>query len=522
MKNEKKLFAHLGEDLVASVVVFLVALPLCMGIAIASGAPPALGLVTGMVGGLVVGMIGGAPLQVSGPAAGLTVLVWDLIQRYGLGALGVAVLIAGALQMGAGLLKLGRWFRAVSPALVQGMLAGIGVLILASQFHVMIDDKPAGSGFANLVTIPVALGKSLAPSADHHHLAAIIGVLTVATIVVWHQFRPSRLKAVPGPLVAVLVGAGAANALGWPIQYVDVPDRLWGSLNIPSPSAFSLLTDAAFLSAAVGIGIIASAETLLCATAVDRIAPESRTRYDRELFAQGVGNALCGLMGALPMTGVIVRSSANVEAGGRTKLSAILHGVWLLGLVVVFPGVLSKIPTASLAAILVYTGYRLANPAQVRQWWATGRGEALVFGVTVVGIVATDLLTGVALGFAVAMAKLLLTFTVLEVEVVEGPGARLDVSLRGAATFVRLPVLAEFLEGLPDAHEVHLHVGAVSHIDHACLDLLRDFEARYEAAGGSLQVAWDELHLRHRVAHGPDGPASRPGVGLVGAIEAAE
>lgn len=503
------LFAHAGQDVMASVVVFLVALPLCMGIAIASGAPPALGLVTGMVGGIVVGMIGGSPLQVSGPAAGLTVLVWQLIETYGLGALGVAVVVAGLLQVGAGLLHLGRWFRAVSPALVQGMLAGIGVLIFASQFHVMIDAKPAGSGLHNLATIPTSVLKSFTPSADNHHLAAIVGLVTVVTIVAWNQLRPERLKMVPGPLLAVVVGSGAANLLGWPIKFVDVPANLLASLNVPAVSTLSLLKDPSFLAEAVGIGVIASAETLLCATAVDRIAKDSRTNYDRELVAQGIGNTICGFVGAIPMTGVIVRSSANVEAGGKTKLSAILHGIWLLALVVIFPSVLSLIPTASLAAILVYTGYKLTNPAQIKMWWKAGRGEALVFGVTVVGIVATDLLTGVVAGLAVAMAKLLLTFAVLDVDIEESDG-RIDVQLRGAATFVKLPILAEALEALPPGREVHLHVGAISHIDHACLDLLKEVQANYEEAGGVMVTEWDMLHHRHRMAHGPDGPVSAP------------
>lgn len=507
-KTTPGLFAHAGKDVMASVVVFFVALPLCMGIAIASGAPPALGLVTGMVGGIVVGFIGGSPMQVSGPAAGLTVLVWQLIDTYGLAALGVAVILAGLLQIGAGLLHLGRWFRAVSPALVQGMLAGIGVLILASQFHVMIDDQPAGSGLHNLATIPTSVIKSFTPSPDNHHLAAIVGVVTVVTIVAWNELRPERLKVVPGPLLAVIVGSVAANLLGWPIKFVDVPANLLASLNVPPVSTVALLEDPAFLAEAVGIGVIASAETLLCATAVDRIAKDSRTDYDRELVAQGVGNTICGLMGALPMTGVIVRSSANVEAGAKTKLSAIIHGLWLLALVVLFPGVLSMIPTASLAAILVYTGYRLANPMQVKQWWKAGRGEALVFGVTVVGIVATDLLTGVVLGLGVAMAKLVLTFAVLDVAV-EDTGDRIDVQLRGAATFMKLPVLAEALEALPPGREVHLHVGAVSHIDHASLDLLKEVQANYEAAGGVMVTEWDMVHHRHRAAHGPEGPISR-------------
>ena len=487
------------RELMASVVVFLVALPLCMGIAIASGAPPALGLATGIVGGIVVGSIAGSPLQVSGPAAGLTVLVWQLIENYGLAALGVAVFAAGVIQMIAGVMKLGRWFRAVSPALIHGMLAGIGVLIFASQFHVMVDDKPAGSGLENLLTIPRAVMKGLFPmDGSSHHFAALVGVITIATIVLWNKFRPDRLKAVPGPLMAVVIGSVVAHFGAMPVAMVSVPESLVGSLNIPPAESLKLLLDTAFISATVGIAVIASAETLLCASAVDKLSKDSKTDYDRELLAQGVGNALCGVIGALPMTGVIVRSSANVEAGAKTRYSAIAHGFLLLGLVAFLPFVLAHIPTAALGAILVYTGYRLANPAQLARFWKVGKGEAFVFVATVVMIVAADLLTGVVVGLCIAAAKLLYTFSHLEVDVKDDDN-KVDVSLHGSATFVKLPVLAEALEGLPDERTVHLHVGGVAYIDHACLELLNDWQERY-GEHGKVIVSWDDVELRHKTA----------------------
>jgi MFS superfamily sulfate permease-like transporter len=482
----------------ASVVVFLVALPLCMGIAIASGVPPALGLATGIIGGLIVGFIAGSPLQVSGPAAGLTVLVWQLVESFGLAALGVAVFAAGLIQVAAGALKLGRWFRAVSPALIHGMLAGIGVLIFASQFHVMVDDTPAGSGLANLMTIPQSVMKGLFPmDGSSHHFAAMVGVITIATILLWNRFRPERLKAVPGPLVAVVAGSAIAHLGSMPVAMVEVPASLAGSLNVPSWSTASLLLDMTFLSATVGIAVIASAETLLCASAVDKLSKDSKTNYDKELMAQGIGNALCGLVGALPMTGVIVRSSANVEAGAKTRWSAIMHGGWLLALVALVPFVLDHIPTAALGAILVYTGYRLANPAQLMKFWKVGRGETAVFVITVVMIVSADLLTGVVAGLVVAATKLLYTFSHLEVDVEDnGPAAPIDVSLHGAATFVKLPVLAEALEGLPEERTVHLHVGGVAYIDHACLELLNDWQERY-ASHGEVIISWDDVEKKH-------------------------
>jgi MFS superfamily sulfate permease-like transporter len=351
----KEYFSNVfAKDLVASIVVFLVALPLCMGIAIASGVPPAAGLVTGIIGGIVAGMLSGAPLQVSGPAAGLTVLVWQLVQDHGLEALGAAVVLAGAIQISAGLLRLGQWFRAISPAVIYGMLAGIGVLIFASQFHIMVDDAPRGSGIANLIAIPDAVYKGIFPiDGSTHHVAAAIGLLTIVAIAVWTKFAPRALHMIPAPLVAAAIATAISAIMQLPIKYVNVPESLIGAVRSPGADAFTALLSPDIAIAAVALAFIASAETLLCVTAVDQLHTGARANYDRELTAQGVGNMLCGFAGALPMTGVIVRSSANVEAGGRTRMSAVLHGVWLLAAVAAVPAVLRGIPTAALAAILV-------------------------------------------------------------------------------------------------------------------------------------------------------------------------
>lgn len=317
-----------GHDLMASVVVFLVALPLCMGVAIASGAPPALGLASGIIGGIVVGALAGQPLQVSGPAAGLAVLVWRIIEDFGLAGLGLAALVCGVIQIAAGVAGLGRWFRAVAPAVIQGMLGGIGVLIFASQFHVMLDDKPVSGGLQNLLSIPEAIYKGIFPmDGSVHHKAAAIGLLTIALIVGWNRFRPKALHVLPGPLIGAVGATLTALLFPLPIARVEVPDNLLASLNWISVDSLSLLALPAFWVSAVGLAIIASGETLLCATAVDRLHDGQRTKYNQELWAQGIGNVLCGMVGALPLTGVIVRSSANVEAGGQTRWSAILHGV---------------------------------------------------------------------------------------------------------------------------------------------------------------------------------------------------
>ncbi|MEI9901375.1 MAG: SulP family inorganic anion transporter [Hyphomicrobium sp.] len=354
--------ATFGRDFLASIVVFLVALPLCMGISLASGMPPTAGIITGIIGGIIVGAISGAPLQVSGPAAGLSVLVWQLVDQFGLEMIGVIVLFAGLIQLIAGLCKLGQWFRAVSPAVINGMLAGIGVLILASQFHVMLDYKPIGSGIQNLVGIPASLLNAFRDGGPH--LQALgIGVLTIGTIFAWNGLAPKSWRLFPAPLVGAIVGVVAAAVLGLgDIKYVNVPDNIWAQTIFPTPEKLMRITEWPVLIGAISIAFIASAETLLCATAVDQMHKGPRTKYDRELAAQGVGNTICGFLGVLPMTGVIVRSGANVEAGGETRMSAILHGVWLLLFVSALPFTLKYIPLSALAAILVFTGYKLAYP----------------------------------------------------------------------------------------------------------------------------------------------------------------
>jgi MFS superfamily sulfate permease-like transporter len=468
-----------------------------MGVSIASGLPPTAGILTGVVGGLVVGFLAGSPLQVSGPAAGLTVLVWQLVQEHGPATLGVIVFLAGLIQVVAGLLKLGQWFRAVSPAVIHGMLAGIGVLIFTSQFHVMLDGKPMGRGIDNLLAIPGALSHAF--SAGGEPLQALcIGLLTIAVIASWSAFAPKKLKILPGPLIAILVAIAAAAAFKLRIQYVTVPDNIWSVVQLPRLEPFTHVLETHILVAAVSVAFIASAETLLCASAVDQMHQGPRTRYNKELAAQGVGNALCGLLGVLPMTGVIVRSSANVDAGARTRVSAIVHGVWLLVFVALLPFTLRFIPVASLAAILVFTGYKLAYPHVVPRLLKFGKSEVTIYLTTIAVIVATDLLKGVVVGLVLSLFKLLYVFSHLQIEREEDlVHHRVHLRLSGSATLIRLPKLAATLEEIGQGVEVHIHFEGLDYIDHACLDLLSNWEKQHEASGGSLQIEWEELSWKY-------------------------
>jgi MFS superfamily sulfate permease-like transporter len=493
----------LGHDVFASVVVFLVALPLSMGIAIASGVPmekaASVGLVTAIIGGLVVGPLSGSPLQVSGPAAGLTVMVAAFIQKYGFETLGIIVMIGGLVQILAGLLRLGPVFRAVSPALIQGMLAGIGVLIFASQFHVMVDDAPPGTGrefggVVNLWLIPEAVFKGVTEPA--HRPAAVIGLLTIAIISLWAALAPKALRLVPAALLGVVAATAAASTFGLDVRRVPVPERLLDAARTPSLADLDALRDVGVWLAGLSLTFVASAESLLTATAADSLQRHAeRTRYSRELVAQGAGNLLCGLLNVLPLTGVIVRTSANVMAGARTRLSAFLHGAWMLLFVLLLPQLLNQIPVAALAAILVYTGAKLVKVDFAKGLWRQDRIEALVFGVTFAGVVGFDLLTGILLGIGVSLARLIYTFSHLAIRIEKDEAARVaHVYPDGAATFIRLPRFAGALENIPPGYDAHIHLSRLTYIDHACLTMLMDWGENFEAAGGRLHLDRDILH----------------------------
>ncbi len=488
-----------GRDLLASFVVFLVALPLCMGVAIASGLPPTAGIITGIIGGIVVGFLAGSPLQASGPAAGLSVLVLELVREHGPEALGVIVLFAGLLQIAAGYLKLGQWFRAVSPAVIHGMLAGIGVLIFAAQFHVMLDGQPIGTGIQNLMGIPGALFSAIRLG-QSQLTAGEIGIVTIAAIFAWSSLTPKSWRIVPAPLAGVAVAMIAAAVFKLDsIKFVVVPDNIWSVAILPAPETFLRIFEAPLLIGAISIALIASAETLLCATAVDQMHQGPRTRYNKELMAQGVGNTLCGALGVLPMTGVIVRSSANVEAGARTRASAILHGVWLLLFASAIPFTLRYVPVSALAAVLVYTGYKLAYPKVVPELLKFSRGEVIIYFITVLTIVLADLLTGVALGLALSLVKLLYAFSHLEIrKEANAESGGVDLHLKGAATLIRLPALAGALEDLKPGAHVRVFIDDLDYIDHACIDLLTNWDRQHRTMGGSLEIEWEGLTSRYK------------------------
>ncbi len=493
------------KDVPPSVVMFLIALPLSMGIARASGVPVMLGLITAVVGGVLVGFLGGAPLQIAGPSAGLSVLMleWVLAYRneedpYGLMSLAVIVMIAGAIQAAAGLMKFGTYFRAVSPAVIRGMVAGIGVIIVAKQFHVMIDNDVEGSVLYNIVQIPAGVLKAVTTGGDPtHYIAALIGVATLLSIVLWDRFRPARLHFLPGALMGVLVASIAAAVLRLSIDYVVVKDSLFEYVTLPSAGSLSKLAETRIWVSGVALAFVASAETLLCSTAVAQMHQRGgRTNYDRELAAQGLGNLVCGTLGSLPIAGVISRSTANVEAGAHSNWSGIMHATWIFLFVVLAPELLEFVPESALAAILIHVGIRLIQVSTPRKLFEYGWPVVGIYVATVMGIVSIDLLTGIVIGLVLSTLRLVYSLAHLDIDRIDEED-QVELHLHGAATFLALPKLAAALEEIPPGTELHMHFDELDFIDHACLDLIAAFQSRHNESGGRVVMEWRSLIGRY-------------------------
>jgi MFS superfamily sulfate permease-like transporter len=422
-KHKSGFFSHLGSDLPASMVVFLVAVPLCLGIALASGAPLFSGIIAGIVGGLVVALVSGSPLGVSGPAAGLAVIVLNSIQELGtFESFLLAVVLAGVIQVVLGVLKAGVIGYYFPSSVIKGMLTGIGIIIILKQIpHAFGYDRDPEGDLAflqpdgqNTFSELINMLNFISPG------ALAIALVSLFILILWERPFMKKLptaKIIQGPLVAVAAGIGlqllfnsnSAVALR-PDQLVSIPvaDSIVGFFGQFTAPDFSQILNSQIYVIAFTIAIVASLETLLCVEATDRLDPMKRiTPTNRELIAQGTGNIISGLIGGLPITQVIVRSSANIQSGGKTKAAAFFHGFLLLVSALAIPKVLNLIPLASLAAILFMVGYKLAKPALFTEMYKKGRAQFIPFIVTIVGIVFTDLLVGIGLGMLVAIFHIL-------------------------------------------------------------------------------------------------------------------
>ena len=492
------MLTHIRRDLPAGIVVFFVAVPLCLGIALASGAPLISGLVAGVVGGVVVGAISGSQVGVSGPAAGLAAIVVVAINDLGaFDVFLVSVVIAGLFQLALGVLRAGVIGYFFPSSVIKGMLTGIGIIIILKQIPHFFgyDASPQGDfAFRQLggeTTLSALIGML-----DHISVGAtVIAVTAMAILLLWELILTKRHKIfqlIQGPLVAVAVGI---------VFYAATPDSsilaisTENLVNVPVADSFSsfttfltfpdfsALTNPTVWLTGLTIAIVASLETLLCVEATDKLDPEKRvTPTNRELLAQGTGNVCSGLVGGLPVTQVIVRSSANIQSGAKTKLSAILHGVLLLGFVLLAPRLLNMIPLSVLAAILFVVGYKLAKPALFGQMFRLGWSQFAPFTVTVLGIVFTDLLVGIAAGLSVSVVMILYNnfknSHFLHIEESDPRFNAVKMTLAEEVTFFNKAAILNELDQLSDGTYLTLDVSNTRFLDHDVIEILDDFSEK--------------------------------------------
>ena len=485
---------YFKTDILSGLVVFLVALPLCLGIALASGAPLFAGIISGVIGGIVVGLLSNSQLSVSGPAAGLTAIILAAIT--GLGsyeAFLLAVVIAGAIQIILGFAKAGTISNYLPSNVIEGMLTAIGVIIIMKQLPHAIGYDVDNEG--DFFFIEKATGhntfSAVIDAINYSHVGAIIiTVISMGILIAWNNVKVLRnLKTVPGALVAVVTGViinevfnatGSNLAIGAEhLVKLPVPasfNDFFGQFSLPD---FSKIANVNVWITGVTIAAVASIETLLCIEAADKMDPLKRfTNTNTELKAQGVGNMLSGLIGGIPMTSVIVRTSANINSGGKTKVSAVAHGVFLLIAVLAMPVMLNKIPLACLAAILILIGYKLASPAVFKHMWQNGKYQFVPFIATVVAVVFTDLLKGVGVGLVVSVFYILkanMKVAYFFKKEKHQQGETVHIDLAQEVSFLNKAAIKQTLMHLPENSKVVINAADSVYIDHDVIQLIQDF-----------------------------------------------
>ncbi|MEU0085144.1 bifunctional SulP family inorganic anion transporter/carbonic anhydrase [Streptomyces sp. NPDC006274] len=472
-----------GADFSASIAVFLIALPLSLGIALATGAPLQAGLVAAAVGGIVAGRLGGSPLQVSGPAAGLTVVTAELIQQYGWRVTCAITVLAGVCQLGLAALRVARSALAVSPAIVHGMLAGIGVTIALAQLHIVLGGTPQSSVVANITGLPEQL-------ADARPAALSVSALTIAVLLGWPRVpgRAGRIvRKIPAALAAVVTATAMAAVVGLRLPQVDLPS--WHSHALPSLPEGPVLGLAA---AVLTITLVTSVQSLLSAVAVDKLAaarpethgPLHRSDLDRELAGQGAANIVSGALGGLPVAGVAVRSTTNVAAGAVSRHSTMLHGLWIVVAALFLVPVLDLIPLAALAALVMVVGMQMVNITHLRK--VKRNRETLVYATTLGAVVITDVLAGVIIGVAVAVSVALYRLTRTRITLEEQEGLH-RVRARGQLTFLAVPRLSRLLHEVPQGADAVVELDG-SFMDHAAYETLHDWQTSHVAQGGTVEI----------------------------------
>ncbi|MDP9157690.1 MAG: SulP family inorganic anion transporter [Pseudomonadota bacterium] len=505
--NLRQTFANFPRDMFAGTVVFLVAMPLCLGIANASGVEPFAGLLSGIIGGLVVALLSGSQLSVSGPAAGLVVIVVDGIAKLGsFSTFLMAVMLAGAIQFGFGMLKAGRFAAYVPSSVIKGMLAAIGLLLIIKQV-------PLAAGFANdgAHVAAAAPGTIATPFGAMSLAACVVAIVSIAILASWETKAMRRfafVRAVPAPLAVVVLGIAITLALDFAAPGFAPPAE--HRVSLPSLATFAALNAALdwpnfeqlinpdVWRLAMTLAIVASLETLLSLEAVEQIDPKKRTAHpDRELKAQGIGNMMAGAIGALPITSVIVRSSANVHAGAQSRWSAVIHGVLLLASVFALTAVINLIPLACLAAILIFTGLKLAKPSLFKAVAKQGFERFAPFIVTIAGVLMTDLLIGILLGIACSIALAIHANLQRPITIAQHDDHFL-LSFRKDVSFLGKVSLKHHLKQIPDDATLIVDASRADFIDQDVRELIDKFIADAPARGIHVECRQLERAARGR------------------------
>ncbi|MCF7986258.1 MAG: SulP family inorganic anion transporter [Methylovulum sp.] len=511
------------NDLLSGFLVFLIAMPLCLGISMASGFPPSAGIITAIIGGVLVSRLSGSFVTVNGPAAGLIVVVLGAVQSLGEGDAMVgyrytlaAIVVASAFQILMGLFKAGRLSSFFPASVVHGMLAAIGIIIMAKQIHVVLGNAPAkdSSLISTIAQIPNSF-INLNPE------IAIIGFSGLAILIVWSLVKNPLLKMIPAPLIVVLVGIGLGRwfdldhehlylflpdatflphheATVGPKFLVAISDNFMSSFYFPD---FGKIATLEFWEAVVSICLVGSLESLLSAMAVDKLDPYKRhSNLDKDLTAVGVGNLLSGLIGGLPMIAEIVRSSANVNNGAKTAWANFFHGLLLLLFVALFPRLIHSIPLAALASLLVFTGFRLASPKEFGKVFGLGKEQLIMFIITIIGVIATDLLVGVFIGIVTKICihlfrgvKISNLFK-MDFEIIKQNNDTIWIGINGAAIFSNMLGLKDAMKNLEQDKTVIFELNQAYLLDHTVMEFFHDFQHNYEAQGGKCQFLGMDYH----------------------------
>ncbi|MEI6744616.1 MAG: SulP family inorganic anion transporter [Methylococcaceae bacterium] len=516
---------HWRGDLLSGFLVFLIALPLCLGISMASGFPPSAGIITAIIGGMVVSRCNGSFITINGPAAGLIVVVYDAVQGLGEGEAMVgyryalaAIVVASVLQILLGVFKAGRLSSFFPASVVHGMLAAIGIIIMAKQIHVVLGVTPEkGSLISTIAQIPHSF-------ANLNLEIAIIGFSGLVILIIWSLIQDKTLKMIPAPLIVVLMGMFFSHYFDLEHQHiylfypdhpymqpehldsdevgpkflVAISENFTSSFYFPDFGKFFTLD---FWEAVVAIALVGSLESLLSAMAVDKLDPYKRhSNLNKDLTAVGVGNLVAGSIGGLPMIAEIVRSSANVNNGAKTQWANFFHGTFLLIFVVFFPHLIHSIPLAALASLLVFTGFRLASPREFAHVMGIGKEQLFIFIATIIGVIATDLLIGVAIGILVELiiyvmlgAKFNNLFKIHFTQTVQANGSIL-INIQDAAIFSNFLKLKEALAQIEEGKTLIFEKSGVTLIDHTVMEFFHEFQHDYESRGGRCEIQGLEEH----------------------------